>query len=351
LSNEFSTATFRFGHSLLGDDVEFLDNNGRVISEEIPLSEAFSNPTILQTESIESIFKYLASDPASELDTKIVGSVRNFLFGEPGQGGFDLASLNITRGREHGLADYNDVRAAIGLPRVRSFADITRNSETQAKLQQLYGTVDKIDLWVGVLEEDHVRGASVGPTASRIIADQFSRIRAGDRCWYQNQFSGLLLRELDSTKLSDVLKRKTTLTNLQGNVFFFDSRIEGTVFSDSNANGRKDFRESGLAGWTVELVSSEGEVVATQLTNRSGGYRFDVQSGVSTDHYEIRITKDPNGVGLSNSVVRTVDITRSNQFARNVYLAIARLSPPASSDASTESVPPIVSANGSASRN
>ena len=93
------------------------------------MSEAFFNPTLLNKVSVDSIFKYLASDPASELDSTVVGSVRNFLFGPPGAGGFNLASLNIQRGRDHGLADYNDTRAAIGMPRVKRFADITRNTD------------------------------------------------------------------------------------------------------------------------------------------------------------------------------------------------------------------------------
>ncbi len=135
----------------------------------------------------------------------VVGSVRNFLFGPPGAGGFDLASLNIQRGRDHGLADFNDTRAAIGLTKVRSFADITRNTELQQKLAALYGSVDKIDLWVGLLAEDHIPGTSLGPTGSRIVAGQFARLRDGDRFWYENTMSGQLLRDIQRTRLSDII--------------------------------------------------------------------------------------------------------------------------------------------------
>ncbi|MFG0255470.1 MAG: peroxidase family protein, partial [Rhodopirellula sp. JB053] len=72
IANEFSTAAFRFGHSLLGDDVEFLDNEGNEIGEEIPPSQAFSNPEAVSENGIDSIIKYLASDPSSELDIQVV---------------------------------------------------------------------------------------------------------------------------------------------------------------------------------------------------------------------------------------------------------------------------------------
>ena len=149
IANEFSTAAFRFGHSMLGDDVEFLDNNGQPVADEVELSQAFFNPPLVTQNGIDPILKYLASDPASEIDTKVVDSVRNFLFGPPGSGGLDLASLNIQRGRDHGLADYNTVRAAYGLPKVTSFAQITSDPQLQAQLKQLYGSVNNIDLWVG----------------------------------------------------------------------------------------------------------------------------------------------------------------------------------------------------------
>ena len=114
---------------LLGDDVEFLDNNGKPVADEVELSEAFFNPALVTQNGIDPILKYLASDPASEIDTKVVDGVRNFLFGPPGSGGLDLASLNIQRGRDHGLADYNTVRAAYGLPSVTSFAQITSDPQ------------------------------------------------------------------------------------------------------------------------------------------------------------------------------------------------------------------------------
>ena len=159
---EFSTAAFRLGHSMLGDDIEFLGNDGLPIADEVSLAESFFNPSLITDNGIDSVLKYLSSDPSSEIDTKVVGSVRNFLFGPPGAGGLDLASLNIQRGRDHGLADYNSMRAAYGLPRVTSFAQITKNVDLQQKLQSLYGTVDNIDAWVGGLAEDHVRGGNTG---------------------------------------------------------------------------------------------------------------------------------------------------------------------------------------------
>ena len=47
----------------------------------------------------------------------MVDDMRNVLFPSgraPGLG-LDLAAMNIQRGREHGLPDYNSVRKAVGL--------------------------------------------------------------------------------------------------------------------------------------------------------------------------------------------------------------------------------------------
>ncbi len=175
IATEFSTALFRFGHSMLGDDVRFLNNAGLPEHDDVALSEAFFNPELLAQTGISSILKYLASDPASEIDGTIVNSVRNFLFGPPGAGGFDLASLNIQRGRDHGLEDYNTMRAAYGLKKVTSFSQITSNVDVQQKLQALYGNVNNIDAWVGALAEDHVAGTSTGPLIRAALIDQFTR--------------------------------------------------------------------------------------------------------------------------------------------------------------------------------
>lgn len=322
IANEFSTAAFRFGHSLLGNDVEFLDNQGQEVGDEIPLSEAFFNPPVVSQFGIDPILKYLASDPSSELDNHVVGSVRNFLFGPPGAGGLDLASLNIQRGRDHGLADYNTVRESMGLPRVASFADITSDTELQANLQQLYGSVDNIDLWVGALAEDHVPGASVGPTLRAIISDQFERLRDGDRFWYQNTFSGRALKQLESTTLADVIRRNTDLTNLQQDVFFFRANISGTVFADADRDGRIDRTERSLAGVTVELVKPEsGEVLATAATDARGWYQFDVFDGLRTGDYEVRVV--PGDGDHFQSVSKTVSITRGGQLLAAVNLPVA----------------------------
>ncbi|HEY1378729.1 MAG TPA: peroxidase family protein [Gemmataceae bacterium] len=328
IANEFSTAAFRLGHSLLGDDVEFLGNDGRPVADEVELAQAFFNPPLLTANGPDPILKYLASDPASELDTTVVNSVRNFLFGPPGAGGLDLASLNIQRGRDHGLADYNSIRAAYGLPKVTSFGQITSDPAVQQKLQQLYGTVDNIDAWVGMLAEKHVPGSSTGPTIRAVLVDQFSRLRAGDRFWFERTFSGTALQSLENTSLADVIARNSTTDNLQSNVFFFRTSISGTVFNDFNHNRRQDRGEPGLAGVTVQLVdATNGAVLATAVTVAGGNYRFTVADGLVTGRYLVREVV-PNGWVQSTTPPPVLRITRGQTFYTGVDFGNYR-SPPA----------------------
>ncbi len=320
ISNEFATAAFRLGHSMLGDDVEFLDANGNKVADAVSLSDSFFNPGLLSANGVESVLKYLSSDPSSEVDTKIVNSVRNFLFGAPGQGGFDLASLNIQRGRDHGLADYNTMRTYYGLPRVTSFAQITSNTDLQQKLQSLYGSVNKIDAWVGALAEDHVRGGSTGILVKTILQNQFERLRNGDRFWYENTFNPRDARRLDSTTLTDVIRRNTTLSNIQQDTFFFRIGINGTTFADANGNGKLDRTERGLESRKVELISVEdGSVISVSATDRRGDYSFDVAAGMRLGQYQVRETR----LDGTTQVSSVITITRGETFVHGVNFAEA----------------------------
>ncbi|CAB5035242.1 unannotated protein [freshwater metagenome] len=227
IANEFSTAAFRFGHSMLDGEIGRLNDDGSDTPQgPIALRNAFFNPTVFDASlpnpqgDIDPFLKSAASGTTQEVDLKIVDDVRNFLFGPPGSGGFDLAALNIQRGRDHGLADYNTVRAAYGLQRVTSFAQISSNPATVAALQAAYGSVSNVDLWVGGLAEDHTVRGSLGPLFTRIVADQFARLRDGDRFYYENSLRGPQLEQVRQITLSRVIRANTSLTRMQPNVFF-----------------------------------------------------------------------------------------------------------------------------------
>ena len=147
--------------------------------------------------------------------------------GGPGAGGLDLAALNIQRGRDHGLADYNMARRTMGLPAVRSFADITSSIGVQERLEYLYGSVDNIDPWIGGLAEDHLPDASVGELIADVMVDQFTRLRDGDRFFYRfdDAFSADEIAELEATTLADVIRRNTGITDIPDNVFFIDAPV------------------------------------------------------------------------------------------------------------------------------
>ncbi len=226
ISNEFATAAYRFGHSMLDGEVGRMNNDGTETSGgALDLATSFFNPTVFDPTApnhegdIDVFLKAETTGEAQEVDVFVTDAVRNFLFGPPGAGGLDLAALNIQRGRDHGLADYNKMRVAFGLPKVTTFSQITSDPTLAAKLQATYGTVNNIDAWVGGLAENHVAGGSLGPLFTKVIADQFTRLRSGDRLYFEASMKPAEIAAIKGTSLSSIIMANTALTTVQANAF------------------------------------------------------------------------------------------------------------------------------------
>ena len=226
VANEFAHALYRFGHSMLPSQLLLVDDSGTTV-DQISLRDAFFKPDMMSQapERLGLILKGLSTEPAQQIDTRIVEDVRSFLMLEGVPGGLDLAAINIQRGRDHGLPDYNSVREAYGLPRLTDFAQITSDIQLQSDLAALYGDIDQIDLFVGALAEDHLSGASVGPLLHAALVDQFTRLRDGDRMFYEFDSDMTTLQQdanldLAHWTLADVILANTQITQLPANVFF-----------------------------------------------------------------------------------------------------------------------------------
>jgi hypothetical protein len=222
ISNIFATAAYRFGHSTLSPVIKRLDAQGEEIQEgHLALRDAFFSPHRITDEGgIEPILRGLASQACQVPDPMVVDDLRNFLFGPPGSGGFDLTALNIQRGRDHGLPSYNDARRGLGLAPKATFADITSDPLMSQRIEEAYGDVERVDVWVGGLAEDPAPGSMLGELFTLVLVDQFTALRDGDRFWYQHSLSPEELAEVENTRLSDIIRRNTPIGDeIQDNVF------------------------------------------------------------------------------------------------------------------------------------
>jgi peroxidase len=206
----------------------------------------------------------------------------------------DLGAVDIARGRDHGMPYYNDMRKAYGLLPKGSFAAITneateefpndpeidaanplddpsildivalrdidgnvqepgseegdegavtevRRTTVAARLKALYGDVNKVDAFVGMVAEPHLPGTEFGELQLAMWKQQFEALRDGDRFFYPNdpalrtieQKFGLTYRH----RLADIIALNTELEhgNIQPNLFKLGrgpARFRGTRLSD-----------------------------------------------------------------------------------------------------------------------
>ena len=218
-SDVFFTVGFRFGHSMLSPKLLLVYDDGEV--RVLPHHKGFFNIGIVKSGGIEPVLKGLASQVIQEVNTKIIDDVRDLALRVPGSPKLDLVATDIQRARDHGIPDYNQVRKDVGLEPIRNFKGITEDRVTEHNLQLVYGDIGRIDPLIGALAEPHTPDGELGELLTIIVKEQFDRLRSGDRFWYEHDpmLSKEEIESLQHLMLADVIRRNTSLTNIQDDVF------------------------------------------------------------------------------------------------------------------------------------
>ena len=134
----------------------------------LPLSDQFLNPELVYTPGgLDKFLVGLATQPAQKFDNIITEEVTNHLFqAKDKEFGMDLISLNLQRGRDHGLQGYNAFRELCGFGRAEKFSQLSDLIPVKIveRLKLIYADVDDVDLFIGGISEAAAVGSLLGPT-------------------------------------------------------------------------------------------------------------------------------------------------------------------------------------------
>ncbi|MBK8501673.1 MAG: T9SS type A sorting domain-containing protein [Saprospiraceae bacterium] len=312
IMNVFTTAAYRYGHTTINSTLLRMDDHGNTMPEgNIELRDAFFNPSVIaEVGGIEPYMAGMSTVVQQDFDCHVIDELRNFLFGPPGSGGLDLVSLNINRGRDRGLTDYNTVRQSFGLSPVTSLSKLSSNPVLNQKFATVYGDINKIDPWVGMLAEDHMEGSLFGRTAMTIIQRQFTDLRDGDRFYYEVDpaFSQDEIHALKNTSLSEIIRRNTGMTFIQDHVFIAQGLSTDLVEHQPNQLNFKvypnpsseyiqvdfDIEETSTADWDVEIIDLYGKIVMKQVSGGLPGddrLRLDIGEKIPSGTYLVKVSK------------------------------------------------------------
>ena len=231
VTSSFATVAFRMGHSQTGDVFLRVDEDRMPIENGVmSLFDGFwTTSPVTEEGGIAPILRGMAMQKQPANDIYYGEDLRNHLFGMPGAGGMDLCAMDIQRGRDHGVPDYDAVREAFGLSAVTNYSQITSDEQVAYRLTQAYGEQDPghIDPFIGMLAEDHLADSALGETMDAVIRDQFIRLRDGDPLYYENDEElNALETNISETRLSHVILRNTEIESLQCDVFFAEHIVE-----------------------------------------------------------------------------------------------------------------------------
>lgn len=130
--------------------------------------------------------------------------------------GLDLVSLNIQRGRDHGLPAYPEFRKYCHLPPVDTWEQMGAavDADSLRRMQEIYQAPENVDVYTGGLSEPPMDGGILGPLFTCLIGEQFYRLKFGDSFWFERtvgpqRFTTLQKREIYGTLLSSIICRNS----------------------------------------------------------------------------------------------------------------------------------------------
>lgn len=193
-TNEFSSAAFRVMHSFLSSDFELFDENMNV--KRFNLSDVVFKSKMLETYYDDILRGFMEQ----KINLRGYSSeILNKLFKNQNEIGLDLLSIDILRGRDHGIASYTQfLKTQKFKSNIKVFNDLYPRISKMAiiQLRQTYKSVFDIDLIVGgVLEQINLTNSNqteedsgfFGPTFKSIISEQFSKFKSGDFYFYSHE--------------------------------------------------------------------------------------------------------------------------------------------------------------------
>lgn len=322
LSNLYSTIFAHGEFTMQDEEILRLTNEGTVsLQGNTTLVECAYNPFIINLSGgIESFIKGMTKSSQQVWDLKINDAVRNQSIIAPYMNNTDGAAYDIFLCRDRGLPDFNTIRSNLGLIPYAEFNFITTDESLNEKLRSNFNAVGNIDAWIGLMSESKKDNTIYGETISKIVYDQFLRLRDGDRFYFENEdFTPEELTEIKNTKMKDIIIRNTTLTDIKDNVFstkenivnygpqlpkinlsafFYPNPVSDIlnvkVFSDkedvstvslSDVNGRKVFEKK------INLTIGENYLNSFDMSSLSSGLYF-LRVKTSEDYSTLKIIKE-----------------------------------------------------------
>ncbi|XP_055533803.1 myeloperoxidase [Wyeomyia smithii] len=282
IANVFAAAAFRFAHTLLPGLMKKTNDPTSSIGG-VELHKMLFNPYSLYGRTgLDDAIGGAMSTPLGKYDQYFTTELTEHLFEKPQDllhdrpCGLDLVSLNIQRGRDHGLPSYPHWRKHCRLPPVNTWSQLAEavDSNSLKLMQHIYKDPENVDMYSGALSEPPIKGGIAGPLLTCLLGDQFVRLKQGDSFWYERRrgpqrFTNDQLEQIYNTRLSGIICRNSDAighspvylmrkTNIESNPVLNCAELDSFVFSVF-----KD-RKGGSSSGRVKLATDKVGVAVFQ---------------------------------------------------------------------------------------